>query len=89
MGAHLAKQKDPQMVVKFVGTNAQFAELQKDLSALYKQVKGQNLAEGRLKTEQSVLDVLITLEVQVFGVAQQGQNLIDRLDRLSHKVNSV
>ena len=68
---------------KFIGTVLEYANIQVELTRLYKQITGKDLVQSRLRTEQGVLDVLQRLEKQVFGEIQSGANIPDRVDRLS------
>jgi hypothetical protein len=74
---------------KFLGTNQQYANLQVELTRVYKKVTGNDLVQGRLRNESGVLDVLNRLEKKVFGVSQQGQNLLQRTERLGQKVDEA
>lgn len=87
MGANNTKGKNQNQ--KFIGTNAQYANLQKELVRLYKKVTGNDLVQNRLRTEQTTLDVLVRLEKKVFGVSQQGNNLLDRTDKLAAQVDKA
>lgn len=89
MGGCSTKSLPQQNTDKFIGTNAQFANLQKELVRLYRKVTNNDLVQSRLGSEQGVLDILSRLEKIVFGVESQGQNLIDRTERLSNKVDSA
>lgn len=78
---------------KFIGTNAQNATLQKDLTAIFNQIyynqptKGYPLIQERLRTEQGILEIILILEKELCGEYQQGQNLLERVALLKHKAS--
>ncbi len=76
-------------VSRVLGTNTQFSILQLELKRLYKKVTGLNLVESRLLSPSGVLDVIVYLENIVFGVVQQGLNLVIRVNRLTRQVNKA
>ncbi len=89
MGAKCFKAENHTHEAKFIGTNQQYANLQVELTRIYKKVTGNDLVQGRLRNEQGILDVLMRLETKVFGVPKQGQDLIQRIEALGRKVDKA